>query len=123
MVHKDWIRSENGTLVSHSGTLVHVGQTFFPESWNDHVFETSPYSLNTNKRTLNSEDGSLPQASAGGYNAFTRLQYLNGDDFSDGLVGYLTIGVDPRSTYKIGNDNYNGRAKKRQAPVDDNGHS
>ena len=90
MVHKDWIQSTNGfvhraldpcrpelilglsSLVSHSGTLMHTGQVFFQENWNDQVFRTSPYSLNTNPRTLNSQDQFLGDASRNGYSPFAR---------------------------------------------------
>jgi len=107
MVHKDWSQSTNGTLISHSGSLVHTGQAFFNESWNDAVFNTSPYTSNTNERTLNSDDSIMSTAFQNGYNAYTTLQYINGNDLSDGLVGYLTLGVDPRSTHSITNQNYN----------------
>ena len=60
------------TLVSHSGSLVHVGQTFFNESWNDQVFQTSPYNANTHNRTYNSDDSILGTAFQNGYSAYTR---------------------------------------------------
>jgi len=108
MVRTNWTESANGTLVSHSGSLVHIGQTYFNESWNDEVFSTSPYTEDKNTRTLNSEDSILSSAFQNGYNAYTSLQYLNGNDLSGGLVGYLTLGVDTRSTKSITNTNYNG---------------
>jgi len=110
MVHKDWTEAANGTLVSHSGTLVHIGQTFFEENWSDEVYGTSPYSSNTHRRTPNVEDIRFDTAFQNGYNAYTILEYLNGKDLSEGLVGYLTVGVDPRSTYTINNEHYNGQA-------------
>jgi hypothetical protein len=51
---------------------VHVGQTFLNESWNDEVFNTSPYTLNQNQRTTNSDDSILPSAFENGFNAYTR---------------------------------------------------
>jgi len=107
MVHKDWTQSANGTLVSHAGTVVHIGQAFFPENWNDQVYRTAPYPSNTNRRTLNSQDQFLGEASANGYSAYTDLQFLSGSDMSGGLVGYLTLGVNSRSSYTINNKNYN----------------
>jgi len=84
MVHKDWIESDNGfvhvlgpggpgltfsfsTLISHSGTTVHIGQAFFPEDWNDKVYNTLPYTSNINQRTANILDTVLFQASRDGY--------------------------------------------------------
>ena len=88
MVHKDWTQSANGfvhvvgstsevtlgisTLASHSGTVVHTGQIFFPETWNDQVFRTPPYDSNKQNRTFNTQDTVLPQAFQNGYNAYTR---------------------------------------------------
>jgi len=59
-------------LVSHSGTLVHIGQIFFPETWNDQVYQTSPYNSNTNPRTMNDQDMFLTEAFQNGYNAYPR---------------------------------------------------
>ena len=60
------------TLVSHSGSLVHVGQAFLNESWNDEVFNTSPYTSNKNQRTTNAQDSILPSAFQNGFNAYVR---------------------------------------------------
>jgi len=110
MVHKDWSQSPNGTLVSHAGTLLHIGQAFFPETWNDQVYRVPPYPSNTQRRTLNNQDRFLTDASRNGYSAFTDVQFLSGSDMSGGLVGYLTLGVDSRSSYTITNKNYNAGA-------------
>jgi len=107
MVHNNWAQSTNGTLVSHAGSVLHIGQAFFPENWNDQVYKTAPYTSNTNTRTLNSQDRFINDAFRNGYSAYTDLQYLSGSDMSGGLVGYLTLGVDPRSSYTITNKNYN----------------
>lgn len=60
------------TLVSHAGNLLHIGQTFFNESWNDEVFNTSPYTSDTYQRTLNSEDTIIGTSMQDGYSAYTR---------------------------------------------------
>ena len=64
------------TLNSHSGTLLHIGQIFFLESWNDQVFKTSPYNQNTISRTLNSQDRFLTGASRNGYSPFARYVWF-----------------------------------------------
>jgi len=46
---------------------------FFDESWNDKVFATSPYTLNTHKRTRNAQDYFVAPAGA---SAFAKLVYL-----------------------------------------------
>lgn len=88
MVHKDWAQNANGyvlvifdnmavlyiyfyrTLISKAGSIVHTGQLFFDESWNNQVFATSPYTSNKNSRTLNANDRVLAVESANGNNAF-----------------------------------------------------
>lgn len=91
MVHKDWSESNGfvrircstspeldqpnlgfSTLVSQAGTVLHIGQAFFPEDWNDQVYKTPPYPSNTQQRTLNSQDTILSQAFRNGYNAYTK---------------------------------------------------
>ncbi|KAF9270508.1 hypothetical protein L218DRAFT_952626 [Marasmius fiardii PR-910] len=41
--HLNWTKSANGTFASHSENLIHIGQFFFEEDWNDKVYATSPY--------------------------------------------------------------------------------
>ncbi|GLB40899.1 putative aromatic compound dioxygenase [Lyophyllum shimeji] len=57
-------------------SVVHIGQFFFAETWNDKVFATSPYNTNKQTRTLNSQDSILTQGNSGGNNAFVNLQQL-----------------------------------------------
>lgn len=106
MVHVGWTAGENGTLLSHEGAVAHVGQFFFPEEWNDQVFALAPYTLNTNRRTLNRDDWIFEEAGAGGNNALiecvlsstkymwvlirrSRLEMI-GDKLEDGLRGYVS---------------------------------
>jgi protocatechuate 3,4-dioxygenase beta subunit len=105
MVHKDWILAENGTLISHAGTVVHNGQFFFHETWNDRVFTDKPYTDNPNKRTLNKDDHILSEENADGNNAFMDLELL-GNSLSDGILGYITMGVNSSASYDIQNTNY-----------------
>ena len=62
MVHTNWSESSNGTLISHSGSLKHVGQMFFDEDWNDWILEKEPYNLNEARRTRNVEDHDFNRA-------------------------------------------------------------
>jgi len=105
MVHKDWEVGENGTLISHAGTVVHNGQFFFHEAWNDRVFDNQPYTDNTNKRTFNKDDRILDEENADGNNAFLELELL-GESLLDGILGYITMGVNSSASYDIHNPNY-----------------
>ncbi|RDB16624.1 hypothetical protein Hypma_002849 [Hypsizygus marmoreus] len=107
MLHNNWVKSANGTLVSHAGSVVHIGQFFFAETWNDKVFSTSPYTTNKQTRTLSSQDSILSQANSGGNNAFINLRLLR-STLSQGILGYITLGIDSRKAYSIQNTNYFG---------------
>jgi len=106
MIHMNWDKSENGTFVSSSGSVLHIGQFFFQEEWNDKVYATSPYTENTNKRTYNDEDKTVDDSEdADGNSAFIDL-HLAGEDITDGLIGFITVGVNPQASYSIKNKNY-----------------
>ncbi|KAF2089187.1 aromatic compound dioxygenase [Saccharata proteae CBS 121410] len=86
----------NGTSTSYSNASVqHVGQLFFQETLLNDIYETTaPYSshLSTLNRTTNAADSLYPDASSDGYSAVIDVQKL-GQTYADGLVGYITIGV------------------------------
>lgn len=77
------------TLISHAGTVVHNGQFFFHEAWNDRVFGIAPYTSNTNHRTLNKDDWILEEENADGNNAYLDLELI-GHSFEDGILGYIS---------------------------------
>lgn len=68
------VASVRRTLISHAGTVAHVGQFFFDESWNDKVFALPPYTYNTNNRTLNAQDGIFSEENADGNDAI--IEYV-----------------------------------------------
>lgn len=77
-----------------AASVQHIGQFFFEESLLNSVYELEPYSahLLTLNRTLNSEDGIYISSNTGGYSSVISVTEL-GDSLSDGLVGYITVGV------------------------------
>ncbi|KAI3546815.1 protocatechuate 3 [Colletotrichum paranaense] len=83
----------NGTSYSAS-KVQHIGQLFFEEDLLSQVYAVSPYSehLTTLNRTTNEEDSLYSDASADGYSAVISVSQLT-DNIEDGLVGYITIGV------------------------------
>jgi hypothetical protein len=84
----------NGSSSYSSASVQHIGQLFFEESLINSVYELDPYSahLDTLNRTTNSEDPLYTSANGGGYSAVVSVSYL-GDSIEDGLVGYITVGV------------------------------
>ncbi|KAL0576970.1 hypothetical protein V5O48_005012 [Marasmius crinis-equi] len=105
MIHMNYSTSANGTIVSHAGNILHIGQFFTEESWNDKVFAIEPYASNTNTRTYNDEDSILAQENADGNNAYLAIEML-GESVEDGLLGYITVGVNSSTSYSIMNTNY-----------------
>ncbi|KAL1702519.1 Intradiol ring-cleavage dioxygenase [Schizophyllum commune] len=108
MVHLDWSQTESGQLQSSSGSLLHIGQFYFDEDLNDAVFGIAPYTDNTNRRTLNENDGILQGAIRQGDDPYIDVEYL-GDDLSSGILGYITLGVDTSASYSIHNTNALGQ--------------
>jgi len=105
MVHHNWTANDNGTLVSHSGTVQHTGQFFFNDRWSDKVLNTTAYQNNTNNRTYNDQDFIFAQEASGGNTAYVELE-LVGECIEDGLIGYITMGVNTSEVVAIQNTNY-----------------
>ncbi|OJJ31959.1 hypothetical protein ASPWEDRAFT_139331 [Aspergillus wentii DTO 134E9] len=85
----------NNTDTSYSDAAIqHVGQLFFTEELINSVYQLSPYAshLSTLNRTLNSEDSVYSVANADGNSAIISTQLL-GETLAEGLIGYITIGV------------------------------
>ncbi|KIM71083.1 hypothetical protein PILCRDRAFT_83139, partial [Piloderma croceum F 1598] len=102
----NYTTNTNGTIGLEAGEILHMGQIFFEESWSELVAATSPYNEETIKRTLNDVDRVyLEQNTVTGYNATAQLKML-GENLSDGLLGYVTLGVDPTASYSFQNIAY-----------------
>jgi len=83
-------KARGGTL--RGGHVSHTGQLFFAESANSSVYSVSPYSSDTQQRTLNASDSIYAQA--GGTNAEVSLK----GSAASGFVGAIVLGVNPKST-------------------------
>lgn len=105
MIHQDIEYHSNGTIISSSGGLRHIGQIFFDEATNQEVLAQAEYQDTGNSRTYNNQDGILAQANEGGHSAFAEVEKL-GDGLEDGLLGYITIGIDSSASRTISTTNY-----------------
>lgn len=77
----------------------HVGQIYFDQRLISKVEKTSPYTTNTQELTLNADDGILGEEAE---TLDTFVEYvLLGDDISDGVLAWITIGIDPTSEQEI----------------------
>ncbi|EEB93165.1 hypothetical protein MPER_08223, partial [Moniliophthora perniciosa FA553] len=111
------------TIISNSGNLVHIGQLYFDDAFNDQILALEPYTGNSNTRTLNKDDAYLQEQLEDDNNAFIDVQLL-GETLADGVLGYiskltinfvlkttidtfyLAVGIDSTASYGISNTNY-----------------
>lgn len=77
----------------------HLGQLFFDEDLINSIYQLAPYKahLSTLNRTTNAEDSLYSSANGDGYSAVVDVSKL-GESLADGLVGYITIGVNRTAT-------------------------
>ncbi|KAJ5252931.1 hypothetical protein N7489_003341 [Penicillium chrysogenum] len=80
----------SGLYTSHSS---HVGQIFFDQDLISAVDEVAPYSTNTQELTANADDSILAEE-LDTIDPFMEYVYL-GDDVSDGIFAWITVGMDP----------------------------
>ncbi|KAK6359220.1 hypothetical protein TWF696_000384 [Orbilia brochopaga] len=85
----------NGTYSGH-GYVTHVGQLFFDEGLRRAVEALPPYNMNTQMNILNKQDSIAIQQADNDYDPFMKYAYL-GDSVADGLLAWITVGVDPDS--------------------------
>ncbi|KAF8998534.1 Intradiol ring-cleavage dioxygenase [Cyathus striatus] len=93
----------NATLLPNNtldgGYISHVGQVFFDQSLITAVEQVVPYTSNAQRLTLNSEDGILGEEAA---SMDPVVKYtLLGDSLSDGILAWITIGVDKNSQRSV----------------------
>ncbi|KAK7541193.1 GPI anchored dioxygenase-like protein [Phyllosticta citribraziliensis] len=82
----------NGT--STQGTVAHIGQLFFDETLREAVEATYPYNTNTIDVTTNLADMWAPYQAENNYDPFPEFVYVNSEKIEDGLLAWISIGVD-----------------------------
>ncbi|CAE6531306.1 unnamed protein product [Rhizoctonia solani] len=95
----------SATVGSKLGDLHHVGQIFFDDALNDQVVALPTYSNTTHTRTRNEQDRILQGANTDGYNSYADAELL-GKSIEDGVLAYITIGVDTSRHVNITSTNY-----------------
>ncbi|RYO99224.1 hypothetical protein DL764_006883 [Monosporascus ibericus] len=98
MTTEDATRLPNGTYSYSGGATTHIGQLYFDQDLIDAVVRTRPYDTNSNELTSNSEDTII--ASSATETADPFLDYVRlGEDLTDGLLLWATVGVDRTADY------------------------
>ncbi|CAI7610001.1 unnamed protein product [Penicillium bialowiezense] len=95
-VHTNWSVVSNGTI-SH-GPIVSTGQIFIDEALEDEIMALEPYASHTQiERVPNDVDGIYTTESMTGAMTLLDTEPLDGVDYRNGVIGYITLGVDPSS--------------------------
>ncbi|KAI0430594.1 Intradiol ring-cleavage dioxygenase [Xylaria sp. FL1042] len=93
-VFTDWTLHSNGTV--SSGNIVSTGQLYFGEDLSAQIMALDPYVTHTQvNRTLNSMDSIYSGGTENGYNPLFSVVPADGESYENGMIGYITIGVDP----------------------------
>ncbi|KAJ7651620.1 Intradiol ring-cleavage dioxygenase [Mycena polygramma] len=79
---------------SETSGVVHVGRLFFTDPWTDIIGMYTNYNQNTNSRVENANDPVFAAANKNGFNSIIDIEEI-GDDWPEGIVGYITVGVNP----------------------------
>ncbi|KAF7347556.1 Aromatic compound dioxygenase [Mycena venus] len=97
---------------SKSSNVAHFGRLFFTDPWTNIVGMYTNYNQNKNTRVKNADDPVFAAANKNGFNSIIDIESI-GDDwanpeascmsshlvstnsFHQGIVGYITVGVDP----------------------------
>lgn len=102
-VYHNWVLRSNGTI--SSGDIVSAGQLYFDEELEQKIMALDPYVQHTQiNRTLNSEDDIFADGWANGYDPIVSIVPADGEDVTNGMIGYITIGVDTTAveTHSLG---------------------
>lgn len=92
-VHTNWVLHDNGTV--SSADTVSTGQLYMPEELNIKMMKLEPYASHTAiNRTTNEADSIMYQSQDGGYSPIISVVPMDGVDPANGIIGYVTIGVD-----------------------------
>lgn len=97
----DTVVRTNSTLLGSNATTYasHVGQVFFDQSLLTQVSKIYPYSTNQQDVTLNADDDIL-LSETDVSDPFVEYVLL-GDKLSDGILGWISIGIDPTADNEI----------------------
>ncbi|KAG9558931.1 aromatic compound dioxygenase, partial [Aureobasidium melanogenum] len=102
--HIHLIAQQNGTVYDNGtysgGTISHVGQLFFDESLKSAVYDTYPYTTNTQSYTTNDDDMWAPDQADNNYDPIPDYAYL-GEDISDGLLMWISVGINMSAEYTV----------------------
>lgn len=97
LVFTDYTLNENGTI--STGDTHSIGQIYFDEETSQKIMSTEPYVSHTQiNRTTNAVDSLFSASTENGFNPQIDVVPLDGVDVRNGVVGYITLGIDTENT-------------------------
>ena len=95
--HTEWSVRTNGTLVT--GNTRATGQIGFGEELSQTIMALEPYAQHTEiERTTNDVDSVFTGTEGKGFDYEVQVEPLDGVDVKNGMVGYITLGVNMTAT-------------------------
>lgn len=96
--------NDNNTLTGFGAS--HVGQIFFDQTLQGEVEKVEPYASNDQPLTTNEEDNILAGEAD---SADPMMRYVQlGDNISDGILGWISLGIDPTASNEVQGGYYQG---------------
>ncbi|KAK0186434.1 dioxygenase [Armillaria mellea] len=93
----DWVLQSNGTV--KTDTTANTGQIFLSDDLSEYLMSTEPYVSHTEiNRTTNAEDAIYAAEAVNGWFPELAVIPMDGEDYANGIIGYITIGVDSTRT-------------------------
>lgn len=101
--HTDWVIRSNGTVASSN--TISTGQLFINETMSQQLMALEPYASHTQiNRTTNDVDSIYSQQAANGWDPDLQLVPMDGVDIANGVIAYITVGVDTATQQKMRRD-------------------
>ncbi|KAI1074325.1 protocatechuate 3,4-dioxygenase beta subunit [Whalleya microplaca] len=102
-VHENYVIRGNGTIASSN--TISTGQLFLAEDISSQLMALEPYASHTQiNRTLNSVDSIFKGQTANGWDPTLSVVPMDGENIENGIIGYITIGVDTAAKKKLKRD-------------------
>ncbi|KAJ4295608.1 hypothetical protein N0V90_007621 [Kalmusia sp. IMI 367209] len=95
--HTDWVVRGNGTI--SASNIRSTGQIFFDEELSQQIMALPPYAQHTEiERTTNDVDSIYSGETGTGWNPVVQVEPLDGVNVENGMIGYITFGVNLTAT-------------------------
>ncbi|KAH9992392.1 protocatechuate 3,4-dioxygenase beta subunit [Xylariaceae sp. FL0662B] len=102
-VHENYVIRGNGTIASSN--TISTGQLFLAEDISAQLMALEPYASHTQiNRTTNSIDSIFQGESKNGWDPTLMVVPMDGENVENGIIGYITIGVDTAAKKKLKRD-------------------